>query len=280
MSIASSLCDGAKAAAVGIHHPESTAARLAQSQLFHDYRAAFEVATGLQLALVARPPRPDGRGRWKRRSVRDAITVVIEPDEQHLVSLLPVRLGEITLGWLRIGPFIAGANVTSVHRSVPVGSIRLPALGPTVHRSVLRLLRVFSLQLAESSNELLINEHRNEPCYVQTARDYIEAHLTETLSLTAVAAAVRVSPYYFCKRFFESTGLHFTDYVNRARVIRVKERLLNPHVHVSEAAFASGFQSLSQFNRAFRRVTGESPSTFRHRLHDAPALAPSSHAAA
>jgi AraC-like DNA-binding protein len=39
------------------------------------------------------------------------------------------------------------------------------------------------------------------------------------------------------------------------------------HVRVSEAAYAVGFQSLSQFNRAFHRVTGESPTAFRARSH-------------
>jgi AraC-like DNA-binding protein len=40
-------------------------------------------------------------------------------------------------------------------------------------------------------------------------------------------------------------------------------------MRVSEAAYATGFQSLSQFNRVFRRVAGESPSVYRERLHGA-----------
>ncbi len=113
----------------------------------------------------------------------------------------------------------------------------------------------------------MLAEHPDEPPFVEAARAHIAAHLTNDIALTTVAAAVHVSVYYFCKRFRESTGLHFTDYVNRSRVARVKERLLNPHVNVSEAAYEAGFQSLSQFNRAFRRVVGEAPSAFRHRLH-------------
>jgi AraC-like DNA-binding protein len=38
---------------------------------------------------------------------------------------------------------------------------------------------------------------------------------------------------------------------------------------VSEAAFEAGFQSLSQFNRVFHRIAGESPSIYRDRLHGA-----------
>ena len=41
-------------------------------------------------------------------------------------------------------------------------------------------------------------------------------------------------------------------------VEKVKNLMLNPHKRVSEAAFDAGFQSLSQFNRVFRRVAGRS----------------------
>jgi AraC-like DNA-binding protein len=67
--------------------------------------------------------------------------------------------------------------------------------------------------------------------------------------------------------FKRATGLTFTDYVARSRVESVKRMLLNPHTRVSEAAYAAGFQSLSQFNRVFRRVAGESPTAYRDRRH-------------
>jgi len=51
------------------------------------------------------------------------------------------------------------------------------------------------------------------------------------------------------------------------RVEIVKQLLLNPHKRVSEAAYEAGFQSLSQFNRVFRRIAGEAPSTYREKLH-------------
>lgn len=279
MSIAVSSPGPVPAAVSACDRPDSAAARLGQSRLFHDYRAAFEVATGLQLALIARHPREGARGRFKKESVRGALTLSMDGASEERISALPIRVGELTIAWLRVGPFLARAGDGEFRALRPRSGAALPRLGPAAHRSILRLLGVFALHLAEASNDLIIDLHLDEPPFVQTARRYIEAHLTEDLSLTVVAAAVHISPYYFCKRFRESAGVHFTEFVNRARIARVKERLLNPHVHVSEAAFAAGFQSLSQFNRAFRRVTGESPSTFRHRLHAMRAAAPAPHAA-
>ena len=78
-----------------------------------------------------------------------------------------------------------------------------------------------------------------------------------------VARAANMSAFYFCKVFKAATGLTFTHYVARARIERTKRMLLNPHTRISEAAYEAGFQSLSQFNRVFRRVTGQSPTVWR-----------------
>jgi len=42
--------------------------------------------------------------------------------------------------------------------------------------------------------------------------------------------------------------------------------LLNPNLRISEIAYDVGFQSLTQFNRTFKRVFGQSPSEFRTNL--------------
>lgn len=82
-----------------------------------------------------------------------------------------------------------------------------------------------------------------------------------------MARAVNMSAFYFCKSFRKATGMTFTDYLARVRVEKVRNLLLNPHKRISEAAYEAGFQSLSQFNRVFRRVAGEAPTAYRARLH-------------
>jgi AraC-like DNA-binding protein len=60
------------------------------------------------------------------------------------------------------------------------------------------------------------------------------------------------------------THLTFTQYLNRYRVNQAQRLLLLDHT-VSEASFACGFESLSYFNKTFRRVTGENPLQFKKR---------------
>lgn len=135
------------------------------------------------------------------------------------------------------------------------------------YESILRLLTIFAQHLASMSNQLMVKEETAEPPVIAKARVYISDHQDDDLTLAQVAQSVNTSAFYFCKMFKKATGMTFTDYLARVRVEKVKNLLLNPHKRVSEAAFEAGFQSLSQFNRVFRKIAGESPSTYRERLH-------------
>jgi AraC-like DNA-binding protein/ligand-binding sensor protein len=135
------------------------------------------------------------------------------------------------------------------------------------YESILRLLTIFAQHLSTLSNQLIVQEATAESPQVAKARVFIADHQTEELSLGQVASAVNMSAFYFCKTFKKATGMTFTDYLARVRIEKVKNLLLNPHKRVSEAAYEAGFQSLSQFNRVFRRIAGESPTVYRERLH-------------
>lgn len=137
--------------------------------------------------------------------------------------------------------------------------------------SILRLLTIFAQHLASISNQLMVKEETGESPAIVRARVVIADRHSDELTLGEVAKSVNMSAFYFCKIFKKSTGLTFTDYLARVRVEKVKNLLLNPHKRISEAAFEAGFQSLSQFNRVFRKITGEAPSAYRERIHPASA---------
>lgn len=198
-------------------------------------------------------------------------------------SAAPVRVGETVIGHLQTGQVLLRAPTKAGFKRVVE---RLTALGAQVdlakleaayfktrvvpkpqYDAMVRLLSVFAQHLASMSNQVMVQESATEPPSIAKARAFIAEHLSEEISLTDVARAANMSEFYFCKVFRRFTGLTFTNYLSRTRIEAVKEKLLNPHVRVSEAAFAAGFQSLSQFNRMFRRIEGESPSAYRDRIH-------------
>ena len=134
------------------------------------------------------------------------------------------------------------------------------------HESAVKLLTIFAQHLAMLSNQVFIQQENAEPPVISKARAYIHEHQTEEISLSQVAKAVNMSSYYFCKMFKKVTGINFTDYVARVRIEKSKNLLLNPNLRVSEIAFEVGFQSLTHFNRVFKKILGQSPTEYRAQL--------------
>jgi AraC-like DNA-binding protein/ligand-binding sensor protein len=137
---------------------------------------------------------------------------------------------------------------------------------PKEHDAAIKLLTIFAQHLSMVSNQVFIQRENAEPPVITKARNFIAEHQTEDLSLTQVAKAVNMSSYYFCKMFKKIVGINFTDYVARVRIEKSKNLLLNPNLRVSEIAFEVGFQSLTHFNRVFKKILGQSPTEYRAQL--------------
>ena len=105
--------------------------------------------------------------------------------------------------------------------------------------------------------------NRAEPVAIWKARKYIDEHSREELSLTRIAKAVNMNANYLSENFKQVTGIKFVDYVAHARFKNACDLLRNSRLRISEIAFAVGFQSLSQFNRVFKKLSGKSPSAYR-----------------
>jgi len=111
------------------------------------------------------------------------------------------------------------------------------------------------------------SRNRAEPVEIWKTRKFIEEHSGEELSLRRVAKAVNMHPNYLSERFKQVTGINFVEYVARTRFDKACRLLHDGDLRISEIAFAAGFQSLSQFNRVFRKLCGKSPTQFRAAKH-------------
>jgi AraC-like DNA-binding protein len=111
---------------------------------------------------------------------------------------------------------------------------------------------------------------RAEPVEVWKARKFIEEHSGEELSLRSVAKGVNIHPNYLSEKFKQVTGMNFVEYVACTRFKEACRLLHNGDLRISDIAFTAGFQSLSQFNRVFKRLSGKSPTQFRVAKHGSP----------
>ena len=105
--------------------------------------------------------------------------------------------------------------------------------------------------------------NRDKNIEIWKTRKFIEEHSGEELSLRRVAKAVHIHPNYLSERFKQVTGMNFVEYVACIRFEKACKLLHDGGLRISDIAFAAGFQSLSQFNRVFKKLCGESPTQFR-----------------
>jgi AraC-like DNA-binding protein/ligand-binding sensor protein len=198
-------------------------------------------------------------------------------------SAVPVRTGDHLVGYLQTGQiFLQPPTKTRLKEGLKqIGStptapemkeleeayVQTRVMLPKQYESIVRLLAIFAQQLAAISHQVLTQAAAAEMPSITKIRTFIAEHQSEELHLHDVAHAAHMSEFYFCKMFKRATGSTFTDYLARLRIETVKQKMFNAQTRVSEAAYAAGFQSLSQFNRVFRRIAGEAPTEFRERLH-------------
>lgn len=92
---------------------------------------------------------------------------------------------------------------------------------------------------------------------VRLAREYIEAHYFEPLTLSEVASEAAVSTFHLSRLFKQIDGVTFKEALTRTRVVRAKDLLAEGTYTVDEAARAVGYSDGSALHKAFRRVEGE-----------------------
>jgi len=195
---------------------------------------------------------------------------------------IPVRLGEKVIGFLQTGQVLLEkpsqariAKVTALARAQglneSVATIRNAysksvTLSKEKFHSTLKILSVFAELIAIKSNQIATTQANSEPAVITRAKTFIRDRHTEEISLHQVAKEVHVSSFYLCKLFRKATGMTFTEFVSRTRMEKAKNLLLNPNLRVSEIVYEVGFQSLTHFNRVFKKTMGETPTNYRSRI--------------
>jgi len=279
---------------------------LTESAIFRDYEKAFTEATGLPVSLTPveswelphRGKKSINRfceamaqkscscaaclrtqGKLTEGAREEACTEMC--DMGMLDTAVPVKLGSELLGFLKTGQIFCEKPTAEkfqrvsrqleewgipVNHELEEAYFATRVMTPEQYQALVDLLNIFAQHLSIVANQVAVRRENSEPPMISRARAYIKDNQAEDLSLGQVARAVNTSTFYFCKMFKKATGLNFTEYLSRVRVEKAKNLLLNPNLRVSEIAFEVGFQSLTHFNRVFKKITGQSPSEYRTRL--------------
>jgi AraC-like DNA-binding protein len=92
---------------------------------------------------------------------------------------------------------------------------------------------------------------------------YVQEKFNQEISLQKAAGLVHLSESAFCKFFKRLSGKTFSDYVNEIRIANACRLLIETDKSVSAIAHESGYDSMTYFNRVFRKKKDMSPVEFR-----------------
>ena len=137
---------------------------------------------------------------------------------------------------------------------------------PTFQQFI-EVLEIFHI-LAQDDNRILLHDRPFKNQYSEKEQEklkavykYIDENYHRKISIAEVALICGLTREAFCRYFKKMTKLTFTQFLNHYRV-NIAKRLFLQGKNVTETCFDCGFESLSYFNRVFKKVTGENPMSF------------------
>jgi AraC-like DNA-binding protein len=98
---------------------------------------------------------------------------------------------------------------------------------------------------------------------IDTICKYIEANYAKDISLTDVSEIVAMSESSFSHFFKKRTGRSFISYLNDARIGHSTKLLFETTNSIAEISFMCGYSNISNFNRIFKKIKGQTPSEYR-----------------
>ncbi|MFD0710661.1 response regulator [Paenibacillus sp. GCM10027626] len=104
---------------------------------------------------------------------------------------------------------------------------------------------------------------RSSDAIIKSVREYVDDHYAADLNLQWVADTYYIHPNYFSKRFKQTTGSSFSDYITSVRMKRAKELLATTSCKINIVAQMVGYDDQNYFCHVFRKAVGVSPSNYR-----------------
>ena len=120
--------------------------------------------------------------------------------------------------------------------------------------------------LASESYKNQYSFHKNER--IQKIIDFIENNFRDAIRIEEVAKSISLSPTAFSHFFKKYTSRSFSDYLIDYRIGYASNLLVNTEKNISNICYDSGFNNLSNFNRAFKSKRGCTPKAFRERYNN------------
>jgi len=134
-----------------------------------------------------------------------------------------------------------------------------------VVKATVMLFLAFLYRYYQDNNELggdIKNFHKSYE-RIRPILEYVHEHFAEPIELNELAKQVMMSKTYMCSYFKEIMKITIFEYIEQVRINNGCMLLKTTELSVTETALRSGFNSISYFNRVFKRILGISPRAYR-----------------
>jgi two-component system response regulator YesN len=118
---------------------------------------------------------------------------------------------------------------------------------------------------AHAENTLLHKEKDKHTSHdlIEEVKNYIDQHYMHQISIGEIAEKLGVTPNYLSALFHKKTGTTFVKYLTRIRMLKAKELLKDPNIHIQQVAEQVGYYSTRYFTKLFVKFFGCYPSEYR-----------------
>lgn len=152
--------------------------------------------------------------------------------------------------------------------AVKIGKI----LGRKGFERILELLSILNIIAGSRKFEMISLsslpelKQKDETAKINTVYDYVLKNFSGTINLEKIASLVNMSPYSFCRFFKMRTNKTFIEFLNEIRIGMACKYLIDGKMNITDVAYSSGYNSLSNFLQQFKRLTGVTPSAYQKRV--------------
>ena len=117
-----------------------------------------------------------------------------------------------------------------------------------------------------ASKAYQLEEHKELNSRLDKIMHFINTNYQRKITQEEVATKIGMTTAAFCRYFKEKTGKGFIFFVNEMRIGYACKLLIENHLSISQICFESGFNNISNFNRMFKRQTGQTPGEYQQQF--------------